>query len=190
MIVWDEEAQSDFVLRETDELRSDRAAVYDEKCAHDWREIRRRVSSSGRVSFWAQCMVCGSCYGNAIARANVPDADNVPDFDPDLHKQWYAERQERLDGVNQKHIRLQKAEKAGWWRWYDQYLKSTAWRLRRDAVMTRAGGVCEGCRTRPAAQVHHLTYDNVGNEFLWELVAVCMPCHERLHQAEDGGQAA
>ena len=31
-------------------------------------------------------------------------------------------------------------------------------------------------------QCHHLTYENVGEEFLFELVALCSDCHERLHQ--------
>jgi 5-methylcytosine-specific restriction endonuclease McrA len=32
--------------------------------------------------------------------------------------------------------------------------------------------------------VHHLTYQNAGNEFLWELVAICRECHARYHAIE------
>ena len=37
----------------------------------------------------------------------------------------------------------------------------------------------------PATQAHHLTYEHMGDEFLWELKAVCRPCHERWHGTED-----
>ena len=47
--------------------------------------------------------------------------------------------------------------------------------------MERAQGLCEGCRRRPATEVHHLTYEHVGDELLWELKAVCDHCHRRCH---------
>jgi 5-methylcytosine-specific restriction endonuclease McrA len=64
---------------------------------------------------------------------------------------------------------------------YKQYLQSEAWRRRRELVLRRALGICEGCGQASATEVHHLTYDHVGNEFLWELVAICRDCHERYH---------
>lgn len=64
---------------------------------------------------------------------------------------------------------------------YARYLESEEWWQRRTRVMERAAGVCEGCRMREPVDVHHLTYDHVTEELLWELVAVCAPCHERAH---------
>jgi hypothetical protein len=32
--------------------------------------------------------------------------------------------------------------------------------------------------------VHHLTYAHVFNEFLFELMAVCDECHDRLHRED------
>lgn len=72
---------------------------------------------------------------------------------------------------------------------YADYLKSAEWATRREKVMQRAGGVCEGCRCRPATEVHHLTYEHVTREFLFELVAICGDCHARLHDAPDRPQA-
>jgi 5-methylcytosine-specific restriction endonuclease McrA len=51
-------------------------------------------------------------------------------------------------------------------------------------VIERADGLCEGCRSAEAVHVHHLTYKHCGNEFLWELVAICRECHERVHGRE------
>lgn len=66
---------------------------------------------------------------------------------------------------------------------YADYLRSREWAERREKVMQRARGLCEGCRVRPATEVHHLTYEHVTREFLFELVAICGDCHARLHDA-------
>jgi cytochrome c553 len=68
---------------------------------------------------------------------------------------------------------------------YADYLKSEQWALRRDLVMERAGGRCEGCRLNPASEVHHRTYEHVTQEFLFELVALCGDCHDRIHAKPD-----
>ncbi len=74
-----------------------------------------------------------------------------------------------------------------WWAWYDQYLQSPEWQARRRLVLRRAGGKCEGCRIRRAVQAHHLTYDRVGREMLFDLVAVCAECHNQIHAKERAG---
>ncbi len=64
---------------------------------------------------------------------------------------------------------------------YEAYLRTPEWKAKSRLVIERAGGVCEGCGIERATQTHHLTYTHVGNEFLWELRAVCRGCHERWH---------
>jgi hypothetical protein len=73
------------------------------------------------------------------------------------------------------------AQNEEWWRWYNTYLLSPEWQRLREQILHRANGRCEGCGQRKAVQVHHLTYEHVGQEFLWELRAVCNECHDRLH---------
>jgi hypothetical protein len=78
---------------------------------------------------------------------------------------------------------------------YEEYLRSPTWRLRRADAIKRAGGKCEDCRAEyrlrgaasgymmwPAQEVHHLTYERVGNERPEDLVALC----ERHHLARHG----
>lgn len=64
---------------------------------------------------------------------------------------------------------------------YLAYLESPQWSALRRKVWLRCHGICEGCGERPVADVHHLSYKHFGNEFLWELAGLCVPCHERLH---------
>ncbi len=63
---------------------------------------------------------------------------------------------------------------------YEQYLRSPAWEVKRDAVRQRDGGHCI-CGA-PATALHHKTYDNIGREPLSDLVMLCEECHERVHQ--------
>lgn len=86
---------------------------------------------------------------------------------------WEADRAEREQT---------KAEQdREWWARYNTYLNSSAWKTLRERVMRRVAGRCEGCGLNEAVHVHHLTYEHVGQEFLWELRAVCGDCHHRLH---------
>ncbi len=73
-----------------------------------------------------------------------------------------------------------------WWEKYNAYLATEEWAERRRRVIDRCGGTCEGCRNRPVEHVHHLTYDHVGNELLFELVGLCLRCHRVAH----GGKTA
>lgn len=82
----------------------------------------------------------------------------------------------------QQQYEQQKAEEEAVWRKaYDAHIKSDKWKSIRQRVIKRAGGICEGCGLSPAVQAHHLSYDHLGDEFLWELCAVCISCHERAH---------
>lgn len=60
---------------------------------------------------------------------------------------------------------------------FKRYLASREWALMKRAVRDRSGGVCERCHFRPAADVHHLTYERVGAEYLTDLLHLCKPCH-------------
>ncbi len=90
------------------------------------------------------------------------------------HQQWQAERAEK---------------QRQWWAWYDAYLRTPAWRAKSRIVIRRANGVCEGCGQRPPTQVHHITYRHVGDEFLFELRAVCDQCHQRLHDDDRASES-
>jgi hypothetical protein len=63
----------------------------------------------------------------------------------------------------------------------DLYLKTPEWKAKRDRVMKRANGLCEGCLIRPATEVHHRYYGDYPNEFMFDLLALCDDCHDRLH---------
>lgn len=73
---------------------------------------------------------------------------------------------------------------------YDEYPRSAAWKRVRERVRRRARGWCERCKVGKRADVHHLSYERLGNELPEDLVAVCRPCHEFLHGVHSKDPAA
>jgi len=93
-----------------------------------------------------------------------------------------GESDENLVDWRQHDLNRLRKQRRGLRQRYSEYLQTDAWKERRQLVLQRAGGLCEGCRQEPASEVHHLTYDHIGSEFLWELVAICRWCHARYHE--------
>lgn len=65
---------------------------------------------------------------------------------------------------------------------YKQYMESDEWNDRRLKVLERDEYVCQACWAQRATEVHHLIYDHLFNEPLFDLVSVCHDCHEMLTQ--------
>lgn len=150
----------------------------DGNCTHWNVSVRRRVLRGGAVSHVLQCDRCGDQVGGPIKRAQAVEIAaglEIASFDDSLREAW------RVRGVEGR-----EAERAARLAEYQVYLASPEWRARRALVLARCGNLCEGCRGAPAEQVHHLTYANVGNEFLFELVGLCNECHERVHAPPPG----
>jgi len=73
---------------------------------------------------------------------------------------------------------------------YAEYLKSPQWQMKRKKVMERDNGLCQGCLTAPAVDVHHKTYQRVFDEPLFDLVAICRECHSKIHDGRADFQRA
>ena len=83
--------------------------------------------------------------------------------------------------------RLGRTARRRWRRWYVTYLRTLGWRRRRAVAIARAHGRCEQCGREQwgqwpdVAQVHHLTYRNLGRERLSDLRVLCLSCHAKQH---------
>lgn len=64
---------------------------------------------------------------------------------------------------------------------YDLYLQTPAWSEKRKMALIRDNYLCQGCRESRATQVHHLTYQNLFDELLFQLISLCTRCHQRVH---------
>lgn len=71
-----------------------------------------------------------------------------------------------------------------WYEDYQEYLKSDLWKSFREVVLKRAKNTCQKCKNqfhRGVLHVHHLHYKTLGNEGFEDVLLVCKPCHEKIH---------
>ncbi|HSQ51975.1 MAG TPA: hypothetical protein VLL94_11995 [Nitrospiraceae bacterium] len=157
-------------------------------CDHLAIELRYKAASDGMRTYWMSCLRCGEKLSRKKRADLTPrEISTTLPYDPIIHREYWKRRNARYDELSQSIKAKQNDE---WWAWYSDYLKTPQWREKRQLVMKRAGGLCEGCAHAPATQVHHLTYERAGREMLFDLVAICDACHEAVHgerQARKGG---
>ncbi len=154
-------------------------------CDHPQTAVVRQPDSLGRDQYYERCGHCGLRISSAIAHAKVKTVTDRPvsDFE-EMERRYCDDRQRAYDAMTRG-----AAERAqgGNREQYDDYLRSDAWRRKSAKIMRRAGGVCEGCLTNQADDVHHLTYEHIYEEFAFELVALCRACHVRIHKVSANG---
>lgn len=70
---------------------------------------------------------------------------------------------------------------------YSEYLKSDYWKRVSYMVKKEAGFKCSQCGSMKRLEVHHLSYENKGDEMnhLEDLVCLCHNCHSKEHGYEE-----
>jgi len=152
----------------------------DFSCRHAAEELRYKLARNGVKMYVYQCLSCGEAVSTW---QQEPDDGFEPDeFDQALQDEnrKYKEEAHAAD-YEEKLTKLQeeggnRAVK------YDDYIRtSPKWKKRRALVLKRANHLCECCLSAKATAVHHENYDTLFNEVLWDLRAVCRPCHKKIH---------
>lgn len=64
---------------------------------------------------------------------------------------------------------------------YTKYMQTQTWKLKRERALIRSNFKCELCGF-DASEVHHLTYERLGDESVDDLQALCFKCHWEAHQ--------
>lgn len=68
---------------------------------------------------------------------------------------------------------------------YLAYLQTSIWKEKKELVHKRDGYACVDCGNTKHLDCHHLTYENLGDESLDELVTLCRSCHKLKHPDKD-----
>lgn len=168
---------------------TDQSTVFD-RCSHSTTALRRRVQQgTGKtLCYVMQCQTCGNQIENvrkdsAVIRALTAP---VPEVDPELQKRFYEMRARWWDRKREREDHERREQ-------YAAYLQSEEWRTKRRIRLNLDNGACQamldGCQGR-AAEVHHLTYDHLYDEPIFDLISVCSPCHRRLSEREGRIKAA
>ena len=148
------------------------------KCRHEDQVLTDRKISDGRRSCCYQCKRCGR------ASPAVKDQETEFRFDEGLQGRHAAIKVDLADKLNARKYHLLKEISGGLSADYSEYRNSDEWKELRSRIFKRCEGVCEGCGIADANEVHHKTYDNITEEFLFELLGLCSDCHKRWHDNE------
>lgn len=137
-------------------------------CEHPKVELRLKTLSGGATAAYDQCLDCGASVGTAKKRPNHP----IPPFCEESQRKGIAERQDYHRLVSER-----RAES------YVDYLKTPDWAQKRAKVLERDAWRCQACLEAKAVQVHHRRYaKNLEDQPLFDLISVCRPCHEKIHE--------
>ena len=150
-------------------------------CDCSGKKVRYKLNRAGTKMFFLQCLRCGDTTRIPKDKVTSPNSLLIQEVDDQLRADWWKKRDQYFSSLRDE---TQNRERQEWFDWYNRYLLSPEWSKKRIAVMKRANFICEGCLQKTAVQVHHLTYDRVGNEMLFDLVAVCSDCHKAIHEAK------
>ena len=159
-------------------------------CSREARGVRlvAYVIASGDRRYGLRCETCGRINGSRPISAQLfssqereaADAQNLEQSQEAIRQStetlWH-EQQARRDQQNE-------AKEAEWWSRYEEYMLLGEWLAKREAVIRRDGYICQACLRARASQAHHLTYDHLFDEPLFDLVAVCLGCHEHITQQD------
>lgn len=64
---------------------------------------------------------------------------------------------------------------------YQAYLNSPKWQATRKRLYKLYDYKCDSCGSPKNLCVHHITYENLGEEKDEDLVVLCQRCHRQLH---------
>jgi hypothetical protein len=110
-----------------------------------------------------QCECCGVLKTTNFKR-NLFNMNELPFMDIEKRQQFNNKRKEKKPKNYYNEV----------------YLKSIEWANKRNEVLKRDNNKCVCC-TNEATQVHHITYINVYQEKLPQLISVCKDCHTKIH---------
>lgn len=151
-------------------------------CDHSNISLVCRVSSNGAKTFLRQCQRCGhKCSPIKRVELSQREANDAKPINESIELSWRDRANRRRQELYEQ---FRNNQGQAWWEAYNLYLQSPRWRKKREAVIAR-DVICQACRCRPAVQAHHLTYDHIGYEPLFELVGICVECHESLHNPSE-----
>lgn len=128
------------------------------------------------------CKFCGHKNRGGLKSAknknNLPNANELlaqyEEIEKESNNLFFEKRESYNNKLKEK--RLEKRKE-----YYNECIKSAEWLNLRQLVLERDNYICQGCLKAKAQEVHHLTYENLENEFTFELISLCKLCHDRIH---------
>jgi hypothetical protein len=68
---------------------------------------------------------------------------------------------------------------------YREYLKTRHWEKVKHLYYMKNPRNCGMCESTAILNLHHKTYERIGNEKMGDLICLCSQCHHRFHESRD-----
>lgn len=150
------------------------------KCSHARQSLKRYPLSNGTYQVRKQCDDCGLLDGMAISRLKF---QANPESLPWVNRQMAEDaKSDKINQIIKASEDRESKRRQEWLKKHDEYLQSESWAKKREMALLRDKGICQGCFFKKAAEVHHLTYSNWGDELIFQLVSLCHDCHVKVHR--------
>lgn len=133
-----------------------------------------------RIRLHRQCLNCGGCTDRTKPLAFKKYSLEIRlEFSYSNYEKWLNETRDEFRNLWES-VKECNNDTSKFTR-YSNYIQSEDWKLKRKQVLIRDNNLCQICKKVAAEEVHHLTYDNLFNEKLEDLLSVCKICHKELH---------
>ncbi|MCD8418864.1 hypothetical protein J2Q11_14130 [Tenacibaculum finnmarkense genomovar finnmarkense] len=135
------------------------------------------------VRLYHQCLNCGGANRTKPLSHKKYSSMIRMEFDIFRFEKWKSKREKENNDLRESIIH-DNFETSNYGK-YVNYLNSAEWKNLRIRVFERDKNTCQECKNKTAEQVHHITYENLFNEPLEDLVSVCVECHSEIHKRLD-----
>lgn len=106
--------------------------------------------------------------------------NNVYRHDFNCHRESEEDRKQRL--LENKETEKNWGEKYGLeYKSYLEYLQSDLWKQKKVEALSVMGNFCKICGSKKNINVHHRSYDRIGEELVEDLSILCKSCHKMIH---------
>jgi len=151
-------------------------AIKHEGCCHspNMQYVRfRQINDTFTLRM--QCFTCYQLHGKAFKKTEVQNFDSLIVSMPEMtmNDRW-RERDRFMKFINDSKAKISRNN-------YSNYLSSESWKNKRKEILKRDSYICQGCLTENATEVHHITYNNIGDELYFQLISLCSDCHAKVH---------
>ncbi|MCT3845067.1 HNH endonuclease [Elizabethkingia anophelis] len=154
---------------------------FDDCCENPDQIIVNDASFFPNFRLYKQCRNCGGAKRNFPLKY-TDDIEVRGEFDLEYFERWRNkvsfDKKIVYESVSHSNYLSSPLGK------YHRYLESPEWKAKRKIVFERDENICQECKKKPAFHVHHLTYQNIFNEKLEDLISVCTQCHSMIHYQE------
>lgn len=141
--------------------------------------------SNNTTHIRTQCSVCGKLDSKYYSKVSIKNWELLPMADLSrVYSENNVDQKKISEFFNRYQIKSNEYKKSQSFESFliehNEYLKTDEWKKRRLLVLKRDNFLCQSCLEKPAKEVHHKSYRYWKNEPLFELVSVCIECHEAI----------